>query len=146
VKGGERLKSQDNNHIRHRFDYFCKKTLKGTARDYYKKQKKLGEREISLNEVSEAELSKLAAEDVYPSDETIFDVQGEAIGIFDDDLADALRQLPQDKRDIVLLSYITGMTDKEIAERMDMVRRTVAHRRATTLQELKQIMEGNSNE
>ena len=140
------MKPQDTSHIRHEFDSFCKKVLKYNARNYYAKQKKRNGREVSLSELSEQELSRLIAEDVYPSEETMFEVQGEAVGISDDSLADALRQLPQDKRDIVLLSYIYGMTDKEIAKRMDLVRRTVAHRRAATLQELKQIMEDKGNE
>ena len=140
------MKPQDKSHIRHEFDSFCKKVLKYNARNYYAMQKKRSEREIPFGELAESELSGLIAEDVYSVEETVFDVQGEAIGISDGSLADALAQLPQDKRDIVLLSYIYGMTDREIAKRMDMVRRTVAHRRATTLQELKQIMEENSNE
>jgi RNA polymerase sigma factor (sigma-70 family) len=140
------VKSQEESHIQHRFDYFCKKTLKGTARDYYEGQRKLGKRETSINELTDSELSYLMTFDVYSVEETVFDVLGEAVRISDESLADALNKLPRDRRDIVLLSYITGMTDREIAERMDMVRRTVTHRRASTLQELKRIMEGNANE
>jgi RNA polymerase sigma factor (sigma-70 family) len=138
VKG---LKHQDENHVRHRFDYFCKKTLKGKARDYYKEQRKLGKHEIPFDGLTETELSHLTVVDAYPVDETVFEVQGEAIGISDEGLAAALGQLPQDRRDIVLLAYIIGMTDTEIARRTDMVRRTVSHRRASTLRELKEIME-----
>jgi DNA-binding NarL/FixJ family response regulator len=38
------------------------------------------------------------------------------------------------------------MTDKEIAERLNLVRRTVAYRRTSSLQELKKIMEENAYE
>ena len=46
-----------------------------------------------------------------------------------------------DKRDIVLLAYFLDMTDQEIADKLDMVRRTVQYKRAQTLKELKKEME-----
>ena len=42
-----------------------------------------------------------------------------------------------DKRDIVLLAYFLDMTDQEIADKLDMVRRTVQYKRAQSLKELK---------
>jgi len=61
--------------------------------------------------------------------------------VSDADLAEALNKLPADRRDIVLMSYFFDMTDKEIAERLNMARRTVAYRRTSTLKDLKKIME-----
>ena len=46
-----------------------------------------------------------------------------------------------DKRDIVLLAYFLDMTDQEIADKLDMVRRTVQYKRAQSLKELKKEME-----
>ena len=46
-----------------------------------------------------------------------------------------------DKRDIVLLAYCLDMTDQEIADKLDMVRRTVQYKRAQSLKELKKEME-----
>ena len=53
----------------------------------------------------------------------------------------ALAVLPDDKRDIVLLAYFLDMTDQEIADKLDMVRRTVQYKRAQSLKELKKEME-----
>ena len=46
-----------------------------------------------------------------------------------------------DKRDIVLLAYFLDMTDQEIADKLDMVRRTVQYKRTQSLKELKKEME-----
>lgn len=58
-----------------------------------------------------------------------------------EDLANAMTVLPDDKRDIVLLAYFLDMTDQEIADKLDMVRRTVQYKRTQSLKELKKEME-----
>lgn len=42
-------------------------------------------------------------------DEHVFDVQGLPVVVTGDLLADALAQLPEGKRDVILLSYFLGM-------------------------------------
>ena len=63
------------------------------------------------------------------------------MAIENENLANALTVLPDDKRDIVLLAYFLDMTDQEIADKLDMVRRTVQYKRAQSLKELKKEME-----
>lgn len=63
------------------------------------------------------------------------------ITIKDAKLASVLSALPNKKREIVLLSFFLEMTDKEIADKLNMVRSTVQYRRAITLKEIKQRME-----
>ena len=91
--------------------------------------------------MSAQELASLAVTDEYFTDEYTFVVLGENVGVSDTDLAEALNKLPADRRDIVLMSYFFDMTDKEIAERLNMARRTVAYKRTSTLHDLKKIME-----
>lgn len=133
-------------HIRHTFDSFCKKILKYKARDYYSKMKRRGEHEVSFSELSEQDLAKLSVTDDYFKDVYSFSVLGHDITVSDEQIAEALNALPADRRDIILLSYFLDMTDKEIAERLNLVRRTVAYRRTSSLQELKKFMEGNAYE
>jgi RNA polymerase sigma factor (sigma-70 family) len=140
------LKPQDNNHIRHQFDTYCKKVLKYKARDYYRKMKRRGVREVSLSELSEQDLATLSDTDEYFKDAYSFHVLDHDVTVSDEQIAEALNTLPKDRRDIILLSYFLDMTDKEIAERMDIVRRTVAYRRASTLRKLKKFMEENAYE
>ena len=133
-------------HIQHQFDSYCKKTLKLTARDCYRRIKRRGEREITLSELSEQDLEKLAVTDEYFKDAYTFNVLGYEIAVSDELIAEALQTLPADRRDIILLSYFLDMNDREIAQRLNLVQRTVNYRRTSTLQELKKYMEGNVNE
>jgi len=128
-------------HIRHSFDSFCKSVLKLTARRLYSTIKKRGEREVTFSALSAQELASLAVTDEYFKGEYVFIVLGENLSVTDYNLAEALNTLPADRRDIVLMSYFFDMTDREIAERLNMARRTVAYQRASTLQELKKLME-----
>lgn len=127
--------------VRHQFDSFCKKVLREEARDYFKQLARRSEQEASLSELSEEQLERLYVLDEYPSDATLFDVQGYRVAVSNEKLADALSALPDDQRDIVLLSYFLDMTDQEIADKLDMVRRTVQYRRTSSLKEMKRRME-----
>jgi RNA polymerase sigma factor (sigma-70 family) len=136
------MKPQDHEtYTRQTFDSFCKKVLKYAARDYHRALARRAERETPFSELSAHELASLAATDEYFKDEYVFSVLGESVGVSDGELAEALNGLPQDRRDIVLLSYFFDMTDKEIAERLKLARRTVAYRRTSSLRLLKNLLE-----
>jgi RNA polymerase sigma factor (sigma-70 family) len=137
------LHPQSHEAIAQAFDSYCKKILKYTARDYYAKRRRQREHEKSFSGLSAQELAKLTVTDKYFKDAFHFSVLDYDIGVTDEQLAEALSALPADRRDIVLLSYFLDMTDEEIGRRLNIVRRTVSYRRASTLQELKQRMEGN---
>jgi RNA polymerase sigma factor (sigma-70 family) len=143
VKG---LKPQDEKQVQQTFDSFCKKVLKNTARELYRKNQRQESQEVPFSGLTAYEFSALSAEDSYDATEAVFDVQGDEIVVTDGDIAEALKGLPQEKRDIVLLSYFLEMTDRKIAERMDILRRTVTNRRTSSLRELKRIMEENGYE
>jgi len=128
-------------HIRHKFDRYCKKVLKEKAIDLQRQLIKRNEREVAFSGLSVKELASLAVTDEYFTDEHVFSVLGENVGVTDADLAGALNVLPADRRDIVLMSYFFDMTDKEISERLNMARRTVAHKRTSSLKEFKKLME-----
>lgn len=130
----------------HTFDSFCKKTLKLNAREYYRRLTRRREREVSISELSTQDLARLAATDEYFKDGYSFSVLGQVVSVSDEQLAEALTALSTDRRKIILLAFFLGMNDREIAEQLDLVRRTVAYRRTKTLQELKNLLEGNADE
>jgi RNA polymerase sigma factor (sigma-70 family) len=136
----------DEKQVWQTFDLFCKRTLSNTAKELYREQQKRKAQETPFSELSASEIAALYAEDSYGDVEEVFDVQGAPVVVSDNDLADALKGLSQERRDIVLLSYFIGMTDGEIAQRMDIMRRTVSNRRTSSLRELKRIMEENGYE
>ena len=54
--------------------------------------------------------------------------------------ADGLAQLPEGKRDVILLAYFLEMTDREISEKLNIVHQTVSKRRLVTLKELREYL------
>ena len=78
--------------------------------------------------------------DRYFTDEHVFEVQGLPVVVADDLLAEAIAQLPEGKRDVILLSYFLGMSDREISERLNVVRQTISKRRLVTLKELREYL------
>jgi len=128
-------------HIQHTFDSYCKKILRYKARTCYNRIQAQAEREVSFSELSAREQAGLAVMDEYFTGSNIFNVLGESVGVTDAGLAEALNTLPVDRREIVLMSYFFDMSDREIAQKLNMARRTVAYRRNSTLRELKRFME-----
>lgn len=78
--------------------------------------------------------------------EYIFDILGGSVTVRNERLAKALQSLTERKRDIILLSYFLDMTDREIAEKLNMVRKTVQYQRTSSLKALKKRLEDSSNE
>lgn len=130
----------------HNFDSFCKKVLKNEARDYFKHLKSKSKYEVSLEDLSPSELERLSVLPQHNYSDTVFEVLGLVIDVTDLDLVEALKELPNEKRDIILLYYFLEMNDQEIANHLHMLRQTVQYRRSITLKMLKHILEDNKNE
>lgn len=144
MRGGERLLEltpSQKKTVRHQFDSFCRKVLREEARDYERHIAWRSNHEVSLSELSEERVRQMYVLDRYPSEQIHFHVQGYNVTIENENLANALMVLSGDKRDIILLAYFLDMTDQEIADTLDMVRRTVQYKRARSLKELKKEME-----
>ena len=125
----------------HAFDAFCKKVLRNDVRNYYDEMKRLRDKEVSFSELSERELEQLSTTDKYFTTEQTFNVLGRDVIVTDENIAEALRSLPERKRDIILLSYFLELSDGEIGEKLNLIRSTVQYQRTSTLRELKKIME-----
>jgi len=129
---------------RHAFDSFCKRVLKNEVRDYYDEIKRLREKEVSFSELSAQELERLATTDKYFSTEQIFNVLGLDVIVNSESIAAALKNLPERKRDIILLSYFLELSDTEIGKKLNLIRSTVQYQRTSTLKVLKKVMEEES--
>jgi RNA polymerase sigma factor (sigma-70 family) len=128
-------------HISHSFDTYCKKITKSETRDCQRFARRHSKREVLLSDLSDHDVARLATVDKYFANEYAFSILGENIGVSDSELAEALCELPADRRDIVLMSYFFDMTDREIAGFLNMARRTVAYRRATALKKMRDYLE-----
>lgn len=129
-------------HKQHAFDSYCKKILRNETRNIYKEIERLKKYEVSMDSLSEKELSKQVIYESNMSREFLFFVENVGMVIVTGEIiAEAIKLLPKEKQAIILLSYILGMSDRKIAEELNLVRRTVSRRRNSTLAELKKIME-----
>ena len=133
-------------HKQHTFDCFCKRMLKNEMRDYYAEINRHKKYEVSFSELSAAELEQLSAYDEYFADGHSFNVLQEQIIVKDDTIAEALAALPQNKRDIILLSYFLDMYVGDIGKKLNMVRSSVKYIRSSILKELKKILEEKGND
>ena len=126
--------------IQNQFGGFCIRVLKNEARYIQREYARRREQEKSLDDLTVSELEQTAVTNKYFMGEHVFEVQGLPVVVTGDLLADALAQLPEGKRDVILLSYFLGMSDREISERLNVVRQTISKRRLITLKELHEYL------
>lgn len=135
------LSSSQKQTIQHQFDCICKRVLADEAKDYLKEICRRAAHETTFSELSEQEMNQLYTMDKYFSEDQFFNVLGYDVAIKDGLIAEALRLLPEQRRDIILLFYFLEMTDKEIGEVLNLVRSTVQYQRTRSLEQLKKLME-----
>ena len=128
------------------FDCYCKKILKNEAINIQKHNQYMNEKQISLSELTPEQLAEICTCDEYSTDYSKFKVLEYDIAVRDELLAEALQELPEKKRDIILLSYFLDYTDLEIAELLHLVRRTVNDQRNKALKDLRKRMEEKEHE
>jgi len=132
------LKSEEK--VEHQFDTFMKKVLRNKARDIYAENRRLNEKEISLDQLNEVELDVLCTYDNYETEHVNFHTHGYTISIKDALLAEAITCLSEQQQDIVLLSFFLGQHDIEIAIIMGIPRSTFSYKKIKALEELRKLM------
>ena len=144
AKGGETMNEPIRTQwqIRCAFNGFCKRTLKNEAINAHRDRSRQQLREVSFSDLSPQEEKQLYTYDTYFADdeaEKSFCVAGKEITA--KLLAEALRSLPEEKRDAVLLYYFFDMSDVEIGKLRDVPRSTVQYRRTSSFELLKRYLE-----
>lgn len=142
----EQSSSRYEQTIRHQFDRICKLALKGEKVDYIRHMDYRQKHEIMLSELPEKELNKFFVMDEYNVENHYFQVLGYDIEVKDALIAEALKSLTEKKRNVILLSYFMEMSDADIAREMNLVRSTIHEHRKRSLELLKHIMEGSTDE
>jgi RNA polymerase sigma factor (sigma-70 family) len=135
------MKDSNELRIQNQFGGFCTRVLKNEANRIRKEYSKQRDSEKSWDDLSQNELEQSAVTDRYFMDEHIFEVQGIPVVVIGDILAEAIAQLPEGKRDVILLSFFLGMSDREISQRLHVVHQTVSKRRLVSLIELRNYLE-----
>ncbi len=134
------MRDQNETRISNQFGCFCSRVLKNEAHNIRSEYKRRQEHEKSFQELTNDELVQLSAEDKYFTDEHIFNVLDKEIIVVGNLLAKALKQLPPEKRDVILLSYFVGMSDTEIGRQLNTIQQTIFKRRTSTLKLLRDYL------
>lgn len=129
--------------IENQFDYICKRAVDNERKNYIKSLSRQSRRETLFSDMGDYLVSQFATVDTYPSDFHVFALNGCAVSVENDLLSEALRNLPDRKRDIILLFYFMDMSDAEIGELFHLNRSTVFRHRTSGLAFIKEFMEEN---
>ena len=135
------MKNSYEKRVQNQFGGFCVKVLKNETRNIQREFAYIRENEKSFNDLSSAELAHLTATDKYIEQNRYFNVLGNEIVVADATLADVISKLPDKKRDVILLSYFLEMSDTDISKMLNTLRQTISKRRASTLKQLKIMLE-----
>lgn len=138
-------------HVEHCFDAYCRKAMRFEARNCYKSIKRKTDREVSLNLLMEEynfEPPSMDDDSVFlptqsPAD---FHINGQVVTVENEQLAAALLQLPEEMRELILLRYLLGVKEKEIASMYGRSRSTINYRKHRSLKVLRQEMERLNHE
>ena len=112
------MKDSYEQRIQNQFGSFCIKVLKNEARHIQRELAHLRDREKSLDELTISELEQIAVWDKHFTDQYVFEVLGLPVVVTGDLLAGALMQLPESKRDVILLRCANGITDFFFSEHL----------------------------
>ena len=123
-----------------RFESCLKKVVRHIVKDYQQGLKRRKDKEIPFCELPEIFVENFAVWDDYETDYTIFSVCGIDIRVLDDELAEALKKLPERKRNTLLMYYFLEMSDTEIADIMNYTRGAVFKHRHRALETMKEIL------
>ena len=142
--GGIAMSMEQNKE--HAFDAFCKRVVKNEAVNIQLEYSRQEQQEVVFSDLTPEERRQLQYIDTYAPERRVFRLFGMDMEISDGNLGRALDAVSKERRDIVLLAYLLGMTDVEIAKRLGLNRSTVQYRRTSTLEQLRKIMEENGYE
>ena len=140
-KGVRLMKPSDfQKTVQCRFESCLKKVVRHIVKDYQQGLKRRKDKEIPFCELPEIFVENFAVRDDYETDYTIFSVCGIDIRVLDDELAEALKKLPERKRNTLLMYYFLEMTESEIANLQKITQSGVFRNRHHALETMKKIL------
>lgn len=126
------------------FEAYCKAAINNAVLKVRQRRAQREKREVLLSDLPENALYHVGAEDVNleraETECRAFRVRGADVSVSDQRLAQAISYLLPKDREIVLLSYFAGLTDEEVAQRVDLSRSTVQRRRTSALDKLREVL------
>lgn len=126
--------------IENQFDYLCKRGMEDERIDYFRHLSRISKQEVSFSDTGDYLINQFSTVDHYATDLQMFTLYGLRIGVESDLLSEALRNLTNKKRNIILLYYFLDMSDSEIATLLKVNRSTVYRHRTSGLAFIKKYM------
>lgn len=123
------------------FDRFCVVCIRNEWISWLREQKRLAEREVNMESAMIKYPEVFTSMDTYPSESTLFDVQGINIAITNDELAEGLNKLSEYSRNVIFMSFFLGESNEEIAQCMGRCRSTISVQKKNVLKKLRKYME-----
>ena len=128
------------------FDSFLSKLVKNESKNAKKEISRRAEREISMSQLMQGELTRISISDEYSLEKMTFYVSGNEVTVNDILLGQAIAALPPNRRDVILLSYFLNKHDPQIGALLNLTPNAIRYRREKTLQRLKDILEALTHE
>lgn len=126
--------------IENQFDYICKRAIEDERKDYFKYLSRISKQEVSFSNAGEHLVNQFSNVDYYATDMHMFSLYGSSIGVKNDLLSEALKNLSDKKRNIILQYYFMDMNDTEISKLLNLSRSTIYRHRTTGLAIIKEFM------
>lgn len=121
-RGGDPLKltKQEQDVVRRKFGKYCIKVLDGEMLNYLDELDRLREWEVNFSDLQAEIKNQLYCYDVFP-ETRYFHVMDMDVPVNDEEISAALCHLPEKKRMVILIAYFLDMTEKEIADCLNLV-------------------------
>lgn len=132
---------QYQEHIEYTFAAFCKVVLRYEAINAWRDMSRQIQWEISLDYLVSEHYYELYITDRYFVELTPFSVNGETVYIEDKQLAQAIMSLSEHRREIVLLYFFCGYTNKKAGQKYEVCRSTANYRKTAALKQLRAELE-----
>ncbi|MDY4082400.1 MAG: sigma factor-like helix-turn-helix DNA-binding protein [Candidatus Metalachnospira sp.] len=132
---------QFKEHIEYRFASFCKIVLRYEAINAWRDMSRIIEWEISLDYLVSERYYAPHTIDKYFVEPTPFSVNDETVYIEDKLLTQAIMSLSEHKREIVLLYFFFGYTDRKAGQKYGVYRSTVNYQKTAALKQLRAELE-----
>ena len=132
---------QFKEHIEYAFAAFCKIVLRYEAINAWRDMSRQIQWEISLDYLVSEHYYEPHTTDRYFVKPTPFSVNGETVYIEDKLLAQAIMSLSEHRREIVLLYFFCGYTDRKAGQRYGVCRSTANYQKTAALKQLREELE-----
>lgn len=130
----------DINRIQKMFFGFCKKVLRNSLSNYYRRESIRYAHETPMQDDLFLSHHLLRTSDIHPSDYYVLQICCWSANIEDEHLYYALTQLPENQLVVIVLYYWYDLAEAEIANILHVPRPTVHYRKSQAIKRLQRYL------